>query len=458
MRLLMRTVLTLLAGLAPATASAQVTLHGVGNLPGGPNISVIRDATKQGGVIYAVGASAANNQVLCIGPNNPVGCVFEFNADTAVLWTWNGTSGTLTPLPNLVANNTASSGLFSASAITPDAAFIASQARSASGVGFLAVRVATNGLVNLNLNAPPFPSLAPHTAAVAISSDGSVLYGNQNTDGTTHAVRFDVNGMTSSIIPLPAGMTNNQPAIRGTSSNGTTMVGTAFNTPYTGTTNGRAFRYTHGSGVNGIPMLPGGTWNKVLAVSADGDLTLVAGDSPNVPRGEMYLRRLSTLTTTPLGSPNQAMNPASQGSMTVDGSVVMVTFANPVTGQNGSGDHISYFRNSHGWFQLMGALRAGGVEPLADGWEGFTVNGMSSDGTLVFGQGDHEDSAEGFVAEFPAGFLANYDAPATPPSNPAAVGVWRGSEGGDEDDAGTSCSWPTARSTWSQATPATPAP
>ena len=75
---------------APAGPPAPATFHAIGDLPGGPIVSVVRDATRVGGVIYAVGASAANTQVLCVGPNNPAGCVPQFNPDTAVLWTWNG--------------------------------------------------------------------------------------------------------------------------------------------------------------------------------------------------------------------------------------------------------------------------------------------------------------------------------------------------------------------------------
>ena len=75
--------------------------HAVGDLPGGPVISSVRDATRVGGVLYAVGASTSHSQIPCISPNNPVGCVQQFSPDTALLWTFDGVNGTLTRLPDL---------------------------------------------------------------------------------------------------------------------------------------------------------------------------------------------------------------------------------------------------------------------------------------------------------------------------------------------------------------------
>jgi hypothetical protein len=85
-----------------------------------------------------------------------------------------------------------------------------------------------------------------------------------------------------------------------------------------------AFRYVHGTGVSAIPEL--GTWSKAHAVSPDGNLTLVAGDSAFLPTGEMYLYNATTLVTTPLGSPNTPWRPTNPTpGMTPDGSVVAVS-------------------------------------------------------------------------------------------------------------------------------------
>ncbi len=170
-----------------------------------------------------------------------------------------------------------------------------------------------------------------------------------------------------------------------------------------------------------IPKLTGGTWNASEAVSPDGNLVLVAGDSTSYPNGEVYVYNASTCTTTPLGSPNRPWEPLNFGGMTADGAVAAVTFGGPTRG-------FGYFRNSHGWFHLTSALGARGIDIKAQGWTEFTVMGISPDGTLVFGSGAHNDTTEGFVAEFPAGYLAAFDVPAVAPSDTSIVGAWHVSD------------------------------
>ena len=70
---------------APAIANAQVTLYGVGELPGGITQSQVRDTTRFGTVLYAVGGSAAN--------------AGSTGNDTAFLWT---STGGMTALPQIV--------------------------------------------------------------------------------------------------------------------------------------------------------------------------------------------------------------------------------------------------------------------------------------------------------------------------------------------------------------------
>ena len=81
--------------------------------------------------------------------------------------------------------------------------------------------------------------------------------------------------------------------------------------PFTGT-NGRAFRYVHGSPVarcRRFRCLAGGTWNRAIAVSPDGRLTLVGGNSTFLPNGEVYLYDAVTGASTPLGSPKTPWAP-----------------------------------------------------------------------------------------------------------------------------------------------------
>ena len=150
----------------PRAQGPAAAFHAVAVPPpvGGQGTTLIKDATRFSVVIYAVGGGVS--RTVCFAP-----C---FKTDTAVLWRFDGTNATLTALPDLMTNtmtNTSQSPL-TAFAITPDAAYIASQDRNVES-GFLrtrAVRVTTNPLANLNLSTLFSP--ARGNAAVAISGDG----------------------------------------------------------------------------------------------------------------------------------------------------------------------------------------------------------------------------------------------------------------------------------------------
>ena len=111
--------------------------------------------------------------------------------------------------------------------------------------------------------------------------------------------------------------------------------------------------------------------------------------------------------------------------MTTDGSVVAIAFG-------GQSRNFAYFRNSHGWFLVTAALGAAGIDVKAAGWTELGLAGMSSDGTLVFGTGLHRsevdgvtaDRVEGWVAEFPAGYLATFNPQPAAPSSTSIVGAW----------------------------------
>jgi hypothetical protein len=361
--------------------------------------------------------------------------------DTAFVW--QSDTGVVQALPDFVAN-ASQSGLNGASAISADGRYIASQARlnaTAVPIPVRAVRVDRNSLpsplANLNLNSF-LPTLSTaRTTALGISTDGAILYGQTL---QVRAFRVDVTNATSALIPFLGTDTQNTVATRGISANGNVAVGSSFNPG-----NHKAYRYVHGSPsgtLTAIPLLLGATYSDAVAVSPDGDFVLVTGNSAANPNGEAYLYQASTGAVTPLGSPNSAWSPGGRqcagagcqgakilaGGMTSDGSVVAMTFG-------GSTDAYAYFHNPHGWFHLTSVLGANGVHIADDGWStnSLVIQGMSPDGTLVFGFGNHNGSLEGFVAEFGANVLAQFDVHATVPADTSIVGVWSPDDVGAEE-------------------------
>lgn len=439
----------------PGAQGPSAAFHAIGDLPGGGFTTIIRDATRVDGVIYAVGGAVA--RVMCpSGPplNLPGPCA---NTDTGILWRSDGSA--LQVLPDVV--STSFNPPVSASAITPDGAYIASTARDlntsttpASSI-LRAVRVETGSLTNLNLSAfsPPVTFSA---GAVAISTGGTILYGRMSGRG----IRFDTSDSTNVLIPLVCPAVNaecpvtadnvNPVAERGSSADGRVAVGSSFNTTSPNQRR-KAYRHVHGSGVTAIPLLPGGPFqmNDAVAVSPDGNLVLVTGDSAEFPNGEAYLYDFSKPAAeaiTKLGAPNgsraapwrpggrlcanNVCNPASLnvGGMTSDGSVVVMNFV----GVPGVGGQHAYFRNAHGWFNLLSVLAANGLNVQADGWQNLFIQGISSDGTLVYGAGEHFDpvagygKVEGFVADFKdaAIQLADYNPQPVAVADTSIVGAW----------------------------------
>jgi hypothetical protein len=398
---------------APAIVSAQVTFFGMGDLPGGITQSEVRDTTRVGTVLYAVGGSAAN-----AGGST--------GNDTAFLWT---STGGMTALPQLVSGTFNASNPVIASAITPDAAYIASRARfnTATPGQRHAVRVTTATAQQPPLDLGYLPGFPEFSAANAISNDGAVLYGFARYVGgaspQTQAVRYTVAGPTITAIPLlNVGDNTSSPVGRGTSSDGSVMVGTSTNTVASGGKfigpGNAAFRYVDGSGISAIPYLPGGTWNIALALSPDGNLAMVAGDSTAAPNGEVYLYNATTDAKTALGTPAAGWGTTNIAGMTADGSVVVIAMGDPVDPVGAS-----FLHNANGWHDVQAIVAGAGVN-LA-GWTLNNIGGMSADGTRIWGAGNHNGNTEGFVVEFPAGYLAAYGA-----SLPAQslVGSYTGSD------------------------------
>jgi uncharacterized delta-60 repeat protein len=376
----------------------SASLYGIGDLPGGIFLSQVRDATKVGDVIYAVGTSTAKGE--------------STNGDTAVLW--QSDSG-LFALPTAEPASQGQ-GFVTASAITPDAAFVAARTRVGLGNQRQAVRFNRGDFSQSLLSFPDGFSFL--SAATAISDDGSILYGfGYNADFDTRGIRFDTANMIAEEVPLPDGTYDTMftAGERGVSNDGSVVVGSV--TDNAGGGFDRAFRYDHGVGTVVLPQSPDGLWSTAVAVSGDGTLTLMTGDSFAAPYGELFLHDITTGDLTSLGSPNTAWGPSNIMGMTSDATVVVGTF-----GATEAGATDSYFRNANGWFPLRAAIHLAGID--LNGWELTYALGISEDGTLVFGQGRNHGDEEGFVVEFPAGYLAAFDAPALPPVDDRIVGTW----------------------------------
>lgn len=383
-------------------------IYGVGDLPGGEFFSEIRDATKVNGVIKAVGSSASLE-----------GSGYN---DTGVLWS---SDRGLSALPPVVPSE--SVGAFiTARDITADGTVIAASARaSATTTERVAVLVTNNGTTNTVLGAL-LPSRVS-SYANALSDDGAVAYGQSFAGGTVNeAFRWtEATGLVR-LGFLNPGDDFSAPGARGTSSDGSVMVGVSGKIDdVTGefVPGNRAFRYVQGSGMTALPLLPGSTGTSALAVTPDGNVVLGTGTFAANPHGEFIRWNVITGTTESLGSAEPTMIPGGFGAITADGEVAVVSFFDPEF----IAPNKSYVRNAHGWFELNAVMAAAGAD--LTGWVLDQVWGVSPDGTLLFGAGRHDGNNEGWVSELPANYLRDYGAPQGDSTAPVITPVVNGALG-----------------------------
>ena len=247
-----------------------------------------------------------------------------------------------------------------------------------------------------------------------MSADGMVLYGG--TGG--RAVRFDI-GSGSALIPvLEPGDTQNSLALRGTSSDGSVMVGTSGVGGNTLTF--RAYRYVHGTGVSAIPLRPGGATNTARCRVAGRQCDAGRRPEPFLPKGEVYLHNAATNAITPLGSPNTAWQPAGFGGMNADGSVVGMTF---MTSAPGVFARDAYIRNGNGWFGLQRVLAAAGVT-IGPDWDApRDYRNLTGRYPRVW-PGRHNGNSRASSLNSRPTFSQDFDVPAVPPADPRIVGAW----------------------------------
>jgi probable HAF family extracellular repeat protein len=244
----------------------------------------------------------------------------------------------------------------------------------------------------------PNISATNQNAAASISRDGTVVYGWAQTPGNTLTKWTSGTGLVN--LGRAGGGTDSAtiPSHRGVSSDGSVVVGTT--TLVDGVTT-KAFTYN--GTFTTIGALSGGTNSQSLAVSANGSIVFGTSESTLHPNGEAFFWTAGGGFTA-LGTPNDAWIPNVLGGITADGSVGIVDFENGNTPN-------TYLFNSHGMFSLSSVLTAAGIDFSA--WSNLGGQGISPDGQLIFGQGLHGGSIEGFVAQIPSGLVSAIPEPAT---------------------------------------------
>ena len=367
---------------AATTFSDSPVFYGIGQLPGGAKNSEIRDAILASSGIFAVG----NAQ------QNPASA----QSDEAVIWT---PTGGLQELPSLNAVAVPTTGrLETAAQISTGTNVIAARiSTDATGNDVLPALYNADGTLNVIIG---LPAGVKYGAANGVAANGKTVFGFE-IDSAGNLQGF-VWTLASGVVQLPeiAGYSSLLPAPRGCSNDGSVDVGAAATA--SGVMYGpgsAAFEFNTSSGISLLPLATGGTWAGAAAIDPSGTYVLGCGDTPANPKGEVLLWTSSGVT--PLGVPLAEAATGMQesfGGVTRDGAVVV---APGVLG--------SYLHNSYGWFDLQAALTDGGAD--LTGWTVLNVLGMNSDGTLVFGQGQHGGGLEGFVAQLPSGYLAKFGKP-----------------------------------------------
>ena len=239
----------------------------------------------------------------------------------------------------------------------------------------------------------------------------------------SQAVRFTAAGPTVTAIPfLNVTDTSSGPTPRGTSSDGSVLVGIS--------TNNTILVNDVWSGQQRLPLCPGRRGlrhSHACRWHLEHCAGRVAGWQPrargrrqftSAPNGEAYLYNATSTAVTPLGTPAAGWGLNSIGGMTPDGSVVVLNFFDLFDPAGAA-----FLRN--GFRMAQRAHDRGRCRRRSHRLEpGRQPSEFPVDGTRIWGSGSHNGNVEGWVAEFPVGYLAAYGA-----SLPAQsiVGAWSGS-------------------------------
>ena len=395
------TVLSVLCSLAAvATVSAQsgtASFHPIGFLPG-QNTSEIRAVTADGSV--AVGTSGG-------GPDREI----EYGTDP-IKWTL---SGGLVTLPRIPADGTSGGPPFAvASDISASGSWIAYRAFPGwpTSRGLREAVICSGDLTQkivLGRLAPSHPSVANQ-----ISDNGSVAFGfADDANFFGHSFRWTAaTGMQQ--LAEPAGFNASNPAGRGVSADGSVSVGEIYNFTSGAEKAHQAYRWTSATGMQSLGALPGGSRSAALAVSADGATVFGVSDSSNAPgasgypyfwSGELFLWTAAG-GMTPLGAPVGYDTFGNFAGITADAELVCIVAED----STGALPHSFFVINTttRQAFDAYDLLVTAGAGRAVSGWSRFGPFGISDNGDTLFGRAYNPGGfSEGWVAQFPTGYLRN---------------------------------------------------
>jgi probable HAF family extracellular repeat protein len=264
--------------------------------------------------------------------------------------------------------------------------------------------------------------------AYAVNSDGTVAVGEALLGGSNRQGFRWVNGNMTGISYLPGGSSS---YARGVNADGTVVIGMSN---FSGGIANQAYRWVNGT-MTGLGFLPGHNLSNAYAVNSDG--TVVAGFSKDINASTTQAFRWVNGSMTGLGFLPGGNSSTAQG-VNSDGSVVVgySWYGNSSNNQafrwvNGSMTGLGFLPggnnsdanavNSDGTVVVgssggtgAGAVRwtaAEGMKSIASllteagvnfgGWSLNTATGISSDGSVIIGNGSHSGNSGGWIARLP---------------------------------------------------------
>ena len=266
-----------------------------------------------------------------------------------------------------------------------------SNGRSAFDVGFR--WTSASGMQSIGTL--PNPGGYEYSYALSASADGSVIVGGSSSSGSgNEAFRWTLVGGIQGLGRFP-GVTNaTNGTATGISADGTVIVGAA--TANQTTARYHAFRWTLGTGLQDLGLLPGGIGSSsAWAISADG--TVIVGDSSSA-NGQRAFRWTATegmqaLDDVP-GFPNYFFLPQS---VSGNGSLIV----GYIGGGSATTSTALIWDAVHGTRKLQDALNSDYGLDLT-GWHLGLATGVSDDGRTIVGTGiDPSGRTQAWIVTIP---------------------------------------------------------